>query len=484
MLSQVLETRLTNYLLGQLNKSPKGANFNALIEKKLNLALNAKEKKEILITAGDKLRKEIEGYGEWESFRPVKLGHTVTLMVQEELNKYDLNTTKHIGKYGDDRTITKSSSILQSVQFCSKLHAFLLNTEKELKPINLYLRGKILKHEDISQDIVHFVKVFKVMLPEISDKSKMLDSEYLNSEYLLTSGYTAFEVDLRDSNDSDKIEFIIEEPGNCCKAIISDLVRLAGAKDYSGYYVFPEMDKLTTAINEITKIEELLIKDWIPYLAQTMFNAKEIGRIKEITYSVNAFEHIKNLTNKKKPIEKANTHSGSSSIGKAKVKNIDHSFKFNRLNNTTSETNQLADLKLFHLSLVENGFIAPKTTLPNFQRVFSGRKVYPNKRVRWIGAVPELKYLINTLYPILDSGREKWQIAVKCFIDEDGSNFDATQLDKRKVNEIRKERKNRIDLYIATMLEDNNNFEVKNFEALIAILNKKKSERNSERAKK
>ena len=436
MLNQIFEKNLTQYLVEQLNKLPivaNGVTFGDTIENSLALASSAKEKKQILAAADEKLKKEIGKYKGREIFTSNKIADTVSIMVRDEIKKYDFDNDDSIGKYGDKEIITKSASILESIRFCSTLSSYLKETEEELKPINKYLRDKILRGEDISEDFAHFIKVFMKKLPQMLKRKKELQFQYQDTEYLLTSGYANINNTFQNSSDTDKIDSIIDVPSNCGKAIVNDLMRISATGPRKGYYAFPEMDTLTEAIKELNNIEKLLIKDYTPCLSQTLFSSKELEHIREVVYRLNALEYLKRPTDKKRPTD--NKDILKSSTQRSKAKTIDHSFKFKQVTVKSEQSNyenQLDELKNLHRSLVDNGFIYPKTTEPNFQRVFSGRKVDPRKRVRWISAVPELKYFINSLYPILDSGSEKWQIAVKCFVNKDGGDFDATQLDKEK----------------------------------------------------
>ena len=141
---------------------------------------------------------------------------------------------------------------------------------------------------------------------------------------------------------------------------------------------------------------------------------------------------------------------------KGKTKAIAHSFQFNQPDGIEKQVGLREDLKdLFH-SLVNNNFIDPQTKLLNFQKIFTGTLINPKNRIKWIGAVVELKYLINTLYPLLDCGREKWQIAIKCFAKNEGSEYDPRKIDKTKENEIIRAREKNLKKYISSIKDSGN----------------------------
>ncbi|WP_438711067.1 hypothetical protein ACSTS3_21445 [Aquimarina muelleri] len=83
--------------------------------------------------------------------------------------------------------------------------------------------------------------------------------------------------------------------------------------------------------------------------------------------------------------------------------------------------------------LIEHKFIKADIDfdLDNFKKIFSGRGVSKTKRCVWIGGKIYLKlfvhYMIKT-NKIEPMGNENWTTTIKCFLDKDGNEFDASQL--------------------------------------------------------
>lgn len=75
-------------------------------------------------------------------------------------------------------------------------------------------------------------------------------------------------------------------------------------------------------------------------------------------------------------------------------------------------------------------FIHKETTLPTFKKVFSGKEI--STPVRWIGNASDLYYFIKLIYSVnklvKDLKQKQWDVACKCFVDQDGNAFDKDRI--------------------------------------------------------
>jgi hypothetical protein len=93
------------------------------------------------------------------------------------------------------------------------------------------------------------------------------------------------------------------------------------------------------------------------------------------------------------------------------------------------DTDPLNINKLYK-ELKSKNFIHPETRLVNFKKVFSGGEII--KPIIWIGTMTELGYFVKQLHDKLkyveDLKYQKWPVAINCFIQGDGTQFERTPL--------------------------------------------------------
>jgi hypothetical protein len=93
--------------------------------------------------------------------------------------------------------------------------------------------------------------------------------------------------------------------------------------------------------------------------------------------------------------------------------------------------NNLNDL---HNSLIKNKFIHPDTELALFKNVFSGKEIA--EPIKWIGNPSEFFYFIKLIYTdhklMGDLKQKQWDVAFRCFVDEEGNTFDKDKVRKSK----------------------------------------------------
>lgn len=113
------------------------------------------------------------------------------------------------------------------------------------------------------------------------------------------------------------------------------------------------------------------------------------------------------------------------------------SFRYKKIQSQSSNITDLMD------SLKRNNFIAQETSITDFRHVFSGEHVA--NPVKWTGGKSTLSFFIkllnNELKLITYPGNSLWKIVCLCFVDDDGSQLDETNLrdqkkPKLKLNEI------------------------------------------------
>lgn len=112
---------------------------------------------------------------------------------------------------------------------------------------------------------------------------------------------------------------------------------------------------------------------------------------------------------------------------KAALKPVDvslHSFTYKKYSSNSSNLTDLCD------SLKKNNFIAQETSVPAFKKVFSGNEI--TEQVVWRGNPSEFAYFIKLLHNkyklVKDLKQRHWEVALKCFIPEDGIPFDRNKL--------------------------------------------------------
>jgi len=84
--------------------------------------------------------------------------------------------------------------------------------------------------------------------------------------------------------------------------------------------------------------------------------------------------------------------------------------------------------------LINHCFIEKKTSFRVFKRFFSGKEVL--SPLRWTGNDSEFFYFVYLIYTkhklVKDLKRHQWEVACRCFVKADGTQFDPTKLKKLK----------------------------------------------------
>ena len=109
------------------------------------------------------------------------------------------------------------------------------------------------------------------------------------------------------------------------------------------------------------------------------------------------------------------------------------SFKYQKIQTNSSNITDLLD------SLKKNGFIAQETSITDFRHAFSGEFVA--NPIRWTGGKSTLSYFIkllnNKLKVISYPGNSLWKIVCTCFVDDDGSQFNESNLRDQKIPKLK-----------------------------------------------
>lgn len=86
-------------------------------------------------------------------------------------------------------------------------------------------------------------------------------------------------------------------------------------------------------------------------------------------------------------------------------------------------------------NLKTNKLIHQDTSLSNFRKVFMARKI--DKPVVWTGNISELHYFIKLIHNINKSVKnlqqQHWEVACKCFVDENHQAYERTRLKDQKI---------------------------------------------------
>ncbi len=138
-----------------------------------------------------------------------------------------------------------------------------------------------------------------------------------------------------------------------------------------------------------------------------------------------------------KEVQTINILPQQQNTAKAKVDIL--SFRYKKIQSQSSNITDLMD------SLKRNNFIALETSITDFRHVFSGEQVA--NPIKWTGGKSTLSHFIkllnNELKLITYPGNSLWKIVCSCFVDDDGSQLDETNLrdqkkPKLKLTEIEK----------------------------------------------
>lgn len=102
-----------------------------------------------------------------------------------------------------------------------------------------------------------------------------------------------------------------------------------------------------------------------------------------------------------------------------------HSFNYYEYSRYQGNLSDLFD------NLKKNNFISIETTLPHFNKIFSGKEV--KNLVRWTGNISELNYFIKCILPYMKPLKNNhWEVACKCFVDKEGLPFERKRLKDQK----------------------------------------------------
>ncbi len=104
------------------------------------------------------------------------------------------------------------------------------------------------------------------------------------------------------------------------------------------------------------------------------------------------------------------------------------SFRFDRLETNPGALNDLCD------SLKNYGFIDKRNSVRDFKKIFSGKEI--ENPIRWTGNASELYWFIYQIYTkykfVEDLKQQQWKVACECFVQADGSRFNANKLRNMK----------------------------------------------------
>ncbi len=114
---------------------------------------------------------------------------------------------------------------------------------------------------------------------------------------------------------------------------------------------------------------------------------------------------------------------------KTKLKSKHNSFTYKKWR---FESTNLTYLKE---SLIDKKLIASDTELKHFRKAFSGEEI--EKPIVWTGNISELSYFIKQLHNELklveNLKQQQWAVTIKCFIQENGEQYNRTKLRTQKV---------------------------------------------------
>lgn len=184
-------------------------------------------------------------------------------------------------------------------------------------------------------------------------------------------------------------------------------------KDKSKILKFESEEKSISSFRLHVLIIRAKVISLIPFSLLTIANSF-------IIYLENQLDKLKNHS---EVIEKPKS--------KLKLKTKVKLKSFTYINNLRGQSN-LTDLKD---SLIREKLISADTDLKDFRKVFSGESI--DKPIVWIGRISELYYFILQLHDKLELvqylKRKQWEVAVICFIQENGEQYNRTRLRSQKV---------------------------------------------------
>ena len=130
-----------------------------------------------------------------------------------------------------------------------------------------------------------------------------------------------------------------------------------------------------------------------------------------------------------KPVEKQVEKEIPKEKPKPKPKSKHKSFTYKKWRFESTNLTSLKD------SLIRKKLIASDTDLKDFRKVFSGEAI--EKPIVWTGKISELHYFISQLHnklKLVENLKQKqWEVAINCFIQENGEPYVRTKLKNQKV---------------------------------------------------
>jgi DNA-directed RNA polymerase subunit L len=110
------------------------------------------------------------------------------------------------------------------------------------------------------------------------------------------------------------------------------------------------------------------------------------------------------------------------------VINTFNSFTYKQLSKQPDDVINVFD------GLKNSKFIADDSSKTDFKKIFSDKEI--NKPVVWTGTISDLHYFVKLIHNInksvVDLKQHQWEVACKCFVRPDGSQFDRQQLKEQK----------------------------------------------------
>ena len=228
-----------------------------------------------------------------------------------------------------------------------------------------------------------------------------------------------------------KLEFELNNHLKYCHTLKKDLVELYD------FYETTEKDvlKWTSLENELhiilntepSKYEEIEENNYKmnPFVLQEKFyNYHYYFIIKTAIYFI-SIQKVKYGYIKEDFIETMPVFTFDSKNEPTKKSEI-YSFTYNNTDST-----RLTDLMK---ALKFNNLIASETQLKHFRKIFSGEEI--DQPVIWTASITELAYFVKSMHKtfkkILDTKQQHWEITTRCFIQQNGKQFDKTKFRGQK----------------------------------------------------
>jgi hypothetical protein len=225
----------------------------------------------------------------WEEYTTSRLKATVSLFVKGALQNF--NYAEVLESYSE------SSHIYESIAFCLELQDHIISLEEYLKNIEKRLNKKT-DDKNREREISSLIKDLTERIEQEEKVKKELYTNYLNTEYLLQSGYaSASEYSSRE--DEDRIDHIITIPKRLVAGIMERCFIERSDKKYPGpsYYNANLVD-LRVASSELSDILSKLVADFVKSdWAYSGFiqspSANELESIVKVVTLLNKIERLK-----------------------------------------------------------------------------------------------------------------------------------------------------------------------------------------------